>query len=85
MSVLDLPTALFPDDNPLLRAVADRWPGPPTSEVDRLARLLIASWERTEGTPVTASRLATFVDMGRAIVSDIASREDWVNAAEGRS
>lgn len=57
-------------EGPLLAAVADRWPGPPVSEVDRVARLLIAAWERAEGKQVNVSYVATFVDMAKVVVAD---------------
>ena len=40
------------------------------TEVDRIARLLMAEWERVEGTPVNASYVATFADMARAVIAD---------------
>jgi hypothetical protein len=58
----------------LLAAVADRWPGPPVSEVDRMARLLIATWEKVEHTTVTAGYVASFADMARMVVSDTEKR-----------
>src|SRR3954471_13662019 len=43
---------------------------PERAEIDRVARILIAEWERVEGTPVNVSYLATFVDMARAVIAD---------------
>lgn len=39
-------------------------------EVDRVARLLMAEWERVEGRPVNTSYVATFVDMARVVIAD---------------
>jgi hypothetical protein len=39
-------------------------------EVDRIARLLMAAWEKAEGKPVTPSYVATFADMARAVLAD---------------
>lgn len=76
MDLLDLPTALTTThENPLLEATADRFPGPPRTETDRLARLMIAAWEKVEG-PVTPSYVATFADMAKAVVADIELRTD---------
>lgn len=76
MDLLDLPTALATThENPLLEATADRFPGPPPTETDRLARLMIAAWEQAEG-PVNASYVATFADMARAVVADVEMRTE---------
>jgi hypothetical protein len=40
------------------------------ADVNRVARLLIAEWERVEGKPVNVSYIATFVDMARAVLGD---------------
>lgn len=40
--------------------------GPSREQVDGLARVLMAEWERVEHKPVTASYVATFADMARA-------------------
>lgn len=76
MDLLDLPTALtVPHENPLLADTADRFPGPPPTETDRLARLMIAAWEKAEG-PVTPSYVATFADMAKVVVADIELRTE---------
>lgn len=41
------------------------------SEVDRIAKMLIAEWERVEGEKVNVSYVATFVDMARVVVKEI--------------
>lgn len=46
-----------------------RWAEPPT-EVDRVAALLIETWETAEGAKVNPSYVATFVDMARAVIAD---------------
>jgi hypothetical protein len=38
-------------------------------EVDEVAALLMDVWEHAEGKPVTASYVATFADMARAVVA----------------
>lgn len=43
---------------------------PGRDEVDRVARLLIAEWERVEGSPVNVSYIATFSDMARVVIAD---------------
>lgn len=42
---------------------------PSREEVDDLARTLMEAWKQAEGTPVTASHVATFVDMARAVLA----------------
>jgi hypothetical protein len=39
-------------------------------EVDRVARVLMAAWEKAEGKPVSASYVATFADLARAAIAD---------------
>jgi hypothetical protein len=41
-----------------------------SDQVDRVARLLIAEWERVEQRLVNVSYIATFVDMARAVIAD---------------
>jgi hypothetical protein len=57
----------------------DGWPAHPGSipreEVDRVARMLIAEWERVEGRRVNVSYVATFADLARVVAADRA-RED---------
>ena len=43
---------------------------PERAELDRVANLLMAEWERVEGAPVGASYVATFVDMARVVIRD---------------
>lgn len=38
------------------------------SDVDAMARVLMAAWEAAEGRPVKASYVATFADMARAVL-----------------
>ena len=45
----------------------------PRAEVDRVARLLIAEWERIEKKPVNVSYVANFADMARVVIADKAS------------
>jgi uncharacterized coiled-coil protein SlyX len=40
------------------------------TEVDRVARLLMAEWERVEKNPVNVSYIATFCDLARAVIAD---------------
>ena len=47
-----------------------RVPGPDDDEINRIARVLIAEWERVERKPVNISYYATFADMARAMVAD---------------
>ncbi len=42
----------------------------PRDEVDRVARLLIAEWERVERRAVNLSYVATFADMARVVIED---------------
>lgn len=42
----------------------------PSNEIDRVAKLLIAEWERVEGKPVNVSYIATFADMARVVVAN---------------
>lgn len=67
----------------LLDAVADRWPSEPVSEVDRVARLLIATYERVEHTTVPVSSVASFADMARAVVADTAVQVQQAHASSG--
>lgn len=67
----------------LLAAVADRWPGEPVSEVDRVARLLIAAWERAEGVTVSPSYVASFVEMAKVVVADTEVRVHAAREANG--
>lgn len=52
----------------------DGWPADPGSiprhEVDRVARLLMAEWERVEGKPINVSYIATFADLARVVAAD---------------
>ena len=43
---------------------------PDRDEVDRVARLLMAAWEQAEAQAPTASYVATFADMARAVIAD---------------
>jgi hypothetical protein len=43
---------------------------PERSEIDRVAQLLIAEWERVEKQPVNVSRVATFADLARVAIAD---------------
>jgi hypothetical protein len=43
------------------------------AEVDHIARLMMAEWERVEGKPVNVSYVATFADMARVILASNAS------------
>lgn len=45
-------------------------PSPERAEVDRVARILLAEWERVEGKQVNVSYIATFADMARAVIAD---------------
>lgn len=38
-------------------------------EVDKIAVVLMNAWEHAEGKPVTASYVATFADMARAVIA----------------
>lgn len=58
----------------LLNVTADRWPGEPATETDRIARLLIAAWEKVEGKPVPVSQGASFADVARVVVADAAAQ-----------
>jgi hypothetical protein len=40
------------------------------AEVDRVARLLMAEWERVEEKPVGVSYVATFADLARVVIRD---------------
>jgi hypothetical protein len=40
------------------------------AEVDRVARLLMAEWERVEEKPVGLSYVATFADLARVVIAD---------------
>lgn len=40
------------------------------AQVDHVARVLMAAWEKAEGKPVTPSYVATFADMARAVLAD---------------
>jgi hypothetical protein len=46
---------------------------PDDTEVDRIARLLMAEWARVEHVAVNTSFIATFADMARAVIADGAS------------
>lgn len=83
MDLQDLPTSLAPRiENPLLAAVADRWPGPPISEVDRLTRIMIAVWEKVETKhPVTPSFVRSYYEMAAAVIADIEARTDLMYGA----
>ena len=50
--------------------------------VDTTARLLMAAWEKAEGKPVSASYVATFADMARAVLEAFGGRaaEEWALA-----
>ncbi len=63
-----------------------RGTGPERTEIDRVAGLLIAEWERVERKPVNVSYIATFADMARAVIADTAAREATLRAelAEAR-
>lgn len=43
---------------------------PQSAEIDALALRLMTAWEAAEGEPVSASRVATFADMARAVIAD---------------
>lgn len=45
-------------------------------ETDRIARVLMAEWERAEGKPVNPSYVATFADMARAVLDDLGARTE---------
>jgi hypothetical protein len=40
-------------------------------EVDRIARVLMAAWEESEGKPVSVAYAATFADLARAVINDV--------------
>ena len=40
-------------------------------EVARVARVLMAAWEKAEGKPVSVSYVATFADMARAVLAEV--------------
>ena len=61
--------SVLPDSTPTEREAGD------VGEVDRVARVLMTEWERVEREPVTASYVATFADMARAVIADHAERE----------
>jgi hypothetical protein len=48
----------------------------PLVEVNRVARVLMAEWERAEGKPVSASYVATFADMARVVIADRRAQHD---------
>lgn len=50
------------------------------SEVNRVARILLAAWEEAEGRPVGVSYVSTFADMARAVTADTAVRLAEVTA-----
>lgn len=50
-----------------LRALLAAEPG--DAAVDRIARVMLAAWEHAEGEPVSASYVATFADMARAVLT----------------
>jgi hypothetical protein len=60
----------------------DQGAGDGLVEVNEVARLLMDEWERVEGEPVNASRVATFADMARVVVARNARR---VREAEERA
>lgn len=53
------------------------------SEVDRVAWLLMAEWERVEHRPVGVSYVATFADLARAVIADRTRPADCVARREG--
>jgi hypothetical protein len=71
-------------DNAELRAcVAKQDTAAPTrDEVDRVARLLIAEWERVEHKPVNVSYVSTFADMARVVIADAATLRQQLEAAQ---
>lgn len=58
-----------------LQAEDDSTVEPLNNEVDRVARVLMAEWERVEGKAVSASYVATFADMARAVIYDQMTQE----------
>lgn len=43
-------------------------------ETDRLAAVLMTAWEEAEGKPVSASYIATFADMAKAVQEYLAHK-----------
>ena len=57
-----------------MTAIDDGLPAATRADVDQMARVLMAEWERVEGKPVNVSYVATFADMARVALR--AARED---------
>ncbi len=54
----------------LIRPLCEPVEGAEGREVARVARVLMAAWEKAEGRPVSVSYVATFADLARAVLAD---------------
>lgn len=60
----------FSSHTPRLKPVSHEIVDPERAELDRVATLLIAEWQRVEGGKVNVSYIETFVDLARVVIAD---------------